>query len=138
MNESIPSPKIPIDQVAQPVVLETEKTSADRMKKAEVAFFGSPDSLLTQIDDGELDVNDTDFQGRTAVMMMTAQGYTGAVEELVSRKADINRVYMYQDRIPMSALDAARQAEREDIEHLLLENGAKSGQELQAEIVTPE
>ncbi len=110
----------------------------ERMKKAEKAFFGSADSLIKQIDDGELGVDDTDFEGRTAVMMMAARGQTDAVKELITRKADLNRVNMYQGRIPMSALDAARQTNRKDIEQLLVENGAKSGQELEAERLAAE
>jgi hypothetical protein len=110
----------------------------EHMKKVERAFFGAPDSLIKQIDDGELGVDDTDFEDRTAVMMMTAQGHTEAVKELLARNADVNRINMYQGRIPMSALDAARQTNRKDIEQLLLDKGAKSGRELQAERIAAE
>ena len=66
-------------------------------------------------------------------MMMTAQGQANAVEWLIAQGADLNRINMYQGRIPMSALDAARQTNRKVLEQLLLDNGAKSGRDIQAE-----
>ncbi len=105
----------------------------EHMKKVERAFFGSPDDLIKQIDEGEIGVNDVDFEDRTAVMMMTARGHAEAVEWLVAHGADLNHINMYQGRIPMSALDAARQTNRKALEQLLLDNGAKSGREIQAE-----
>lgn len=110
----------------------------EHKKKVERAFFGSPDSLIRQIDDGEIGVDDTDFEDRTAVMIMTARGCTEAVEWLIAHNADLNRINMYQGRIPMSALDAARQTSRKSLEQLLLDNGAKSGREMQAEQLAAE
>ena len=110
----------------------------EHMKKVERAFFGTPEGLIKQIDEGEIGVDDTDFEDRTAVMMMTAQGRTEAVKELLARNADVNRMNMYQGRIPMSALDAARQTNRKEIEQLLLDNGAKSGRDLHAERIAAE
>jgi ankyrin repeat protein len=127
-------PPQPSEEAAEPQV----HPSVERKRKAERAFFGSPDDLLKQIDEGELDVNDTDFEDRTAIMLMTAQGHTEAVQGLIDRKADVNRINMFQGRIPMSALDAARQTRRADIEQMLLESGAKSGRELQAEKMAAE
>lgn len=105
----------------------------ERMKKVERAFFGSPDELIRQITEGEIGIDDTDFEERTAVMMMTAQGHTEAVKWLIAHGANLNRINMYQGRIPMSALDAARQTNRKILEQLLRDNGAKSGQEIRAE-----
>jgi hypothetical protein len=105
----------------------------EHKKKVEQAFFGSPDELIRKIEEGEIGINDTDFEDRTALMMMTAQGHTNAVERLIAQSADLNRINMYQGRIPMSALDAARQTKRKALEQLLLDNGAKSGRDIQAE-----
>lgn len=105
----------------------------ERMKKVEMAFFGDPDRLLELVDAGEIGVDDTDFEERTGVMMMAARGHMAAVEGLAARGADLNRIKMYQGRIPMSALDAARQTNRKEIEQFLLDNGAKPGKEIFAE-----
>lgn len=124
--------------VALDVVAEPQVNPAEHMKKVARAFFDSPDSLIKQIEDGEIDVNDTDFEDRTAVMMMTAQGHTAAVEWLITHGADLSRINMYQGRVPMSALDAARQTGRKHLEQLLLDNGAKSGREILAEQLASE
>jgi len=108
----------------------------EHMKKVEQAFFGSPDDLMRKIQEGEIGVDDTDFEDRTAVMMMTARGAEQAVRWLIDQGADLNRINMYQGRIPMSALDAARQTRRASLEQLLLENGAKSGRDIHDEQLT--
>lgn len=117
------------------VVLDTVAESqinpaVEHMKKVEQAFFGSPDDLMRKIEEGEIGINDTDFEDRTAVMMMVARGAEQAVRQLIDQGADLNRINMYQGRIPMSALDAARQTRRASLEQLLLENGAKSGRDI--------
>lgn len=111
----------------------------EQMKKVESAYFlGSPDDLLEQIDAGEISVDDIDFEDRTPLMMMAAQGHIKAVEALIARGANLNCISMFQGRIPMSALDAARQTNREEIKQLLLDNGAKSGREIRAEQLAAE
>ena len=65
-----------------------------------------------------------------ALMMSSAQGKKDAVEMLLARDVDINSVYMYQDRIPMTALDAARESGQGEIADILVGLGAKSGKEL--------
>lgn len=120
---------VALDTVAEPQI----NPAVEHMKKVEQAFFGSPDDLIRKIEEGEIGIDDTDFEERTAVMMMTAQGQANAVKWLIDQGADLNRINMYQGRIPMSALDAARQANRKALEQLLLDNGAKSGRDIQAE-----
>lgn len=127
-----------VGAVAVAEVVELDSDPMERMRKAERAFFGPADKLLEQIDKGDLGVDDTDFEDRTAIMIMTARGKTDVVEELLSRGANVNLINMFQGRIPMSALDAARQTNRKEIEQLLLENGAKPGRELQAEQIAAE
>jgi|GEM_PF-3147901 len=120
---------VALDTVAEPEI----NPAVEHMKKVEQAFFGSPDDLMKKIEKSEIGVDDTDFEGRTAVMMMTARGAEQVVRQLIDRGADLNRINMYQGRIPMSALDAARQTNRKALEQLLLDNGAKSGRDIQAE-----
>lgn len=102
----------------------------ERMKLMDQALqFGKISDLEALFDRG-MDINQTDFQGRTALMMSTVRGNRDAVEMLIRRGADINFIYMYQDRIPQTALDAARECRKVEIEQILLEHGAKTGGEL--------
>jgi hypothetical protein len=117
---------VALDTVAEPEI----NPAVEHMKKVEQAFFGSPDDLMKKIEDGEIGVNDIDFGNRTPVMMMTARGAEQVVRRLIDQGADLNRINMYQGRIPMSALDAARQTRRASLEQLLLENGAKTGRDI--------
>lgn len=117
---------VALDATTEPQI----NPAVEHMKKVEQAFFGSPDDLMKKIEDGEIGVDDTDFEDRTAVMMMTARGAEQAVRQLIDQGADLNRINMYQGRIPMSALDAARQTRRASLEQLLLENGAKTGRDI--------
>lgn len=94
--------------------------------------MGTPEDLQALFDGG-MDINQEDFEGRTALMMTTAQGKKEAVEMLVTRGADINRVYMYHDLIPNTALDAARQTSHSEIADILIGLGAKTGKEVAQE-----
>jgi len=101
------------------------------MRKMDHALqHGNINDLETLFNTG-MDINQTDFEGRTALMMSTAQGNKDAVEMLIKRGADINSIFMYQDRIPQTALDAARECKKSEIEQILLAHGAKTGKELQ-------
>jgi ankyrin repeat protein len=93
---------------------------------------GTISDLEALLDSG-VDVNQGDFEGRTALMLSSAQGKRDVVEMLLARGADVNRVFMYHDRIPMSALDAARQSGHFEIADTLDALGAKSGKELNQE-----
>lgn len=106
----------------------------EQMTRVEKAYFqSSPEDLLRLINEGVIGVDDVDFEGRTPIMMMTAQGHTAAVEALITKGANLNCINMYQDRIPMSALDAAHQTKRGALVELLVEKGAKRGREIHAE-----
>jgi hypothetical protein len=91
--------------------------------------FGTPDDLEALFDNG-MDINQEDFEGRTALMMYSAMGKVAAVEMLLARGADINRVYMYHGRKPNTALDAANQTGNKAIADMLISLGAKTGKEL--------
>ena len=91
--------------------------------------YGSISDLEALFDEG-MDINQTDFSDRTALMMCTVQGKTDAVKMLIQRGADINLISMYQGRIPKTALDGARECRKSAIEQILVEHGAKTGAEL--------
>lgn len=93
---------------------------------------GTIKDLELLFNDG-MDVNQEDFEGRTALMLSAAKGKVDAVKMLLKRNADINRVFMYQGRIPLTALDAALQEGKEEIISILLEHGAKTGKELNSD-----
>lgn len=94
---------------------------------------GSTESLMKLFDSG-IDIDQTDYEGRTALMISAAQGKSDVVDILLGRGANVNRVYMYHNRKPFTALDAARQSRNgAELEELLLSHGAKSGPEAFAE-----
>lgn len=90
---------------------------------------GTTTDLEALFDDG-MDVNQDDFEGRTVLMMSAAKGKKDAVEMLLKRGADVNRVSWYQKRIPGTALDAAIQTGRKEIANILMAHGAKTAKEL--------
>ena len=100
-----------------------------------VLQYGTTEELMRLFDDG-MDIDQEDFQGRTALMMCTAQGKMEAVKVLLDRDADINRIYMHQGRVPGTALDAARQTSRFALAELLASHGAKTAREVLAEQAT--
>ena len=102
----------------------------ERMKLMDHALqFGNTNDLEALFDQG-MDINQTDFEGRTALMMSAVKGKKDDVEMLIRRGADVNCVFMYQDRLPKTALDAARECRKAEIEKILIEHGAKTGSEL--------
>lgn len=91
--------------------------------------FGTTTDLEALFDDG-MDINQTDHQDRTALMMSAARGKKDAVEMLLKRGADVNIVMKYQGRLPKTALDAATENGKTEIANILLAHGAKKGSEL--------
>lgn len=91
--------------------------------------FGTTDELFSLFDNG-MDIDQVDFQDRTALQLMSYRGKKDCVERLLTMGANINHISMYQGRIPLTALDAAREARRTEIIELLLAHGAKTGKEL--------
>lgn len=85
---------------------------------------------LEALFDSGMDVNQEDFEGRTALMMCSAKGQRDGVEMLIERGADVNRIFKYHDSIPKTALDAARESGKSEIADILITFGAKSGKEL--------
>src|SRR3989338_804081 len=92
--------------------------------------FNTVRSLICALFDEGMTIDQTDFEGRTALQLMSSKGNKDAVEILISRGADVNAIFMYQNRIPMTALDAAKQAGKTEIVSILLSHGAKTGKEL--------
>jgi len=117
----------------QPAELKEDVNPNELRKQMDHAIqYGTPDDLEALFDNG-MDINQEDFEGRTALMMYAAMGKVAAVEMLLARGADINRVYRYHDRIPNTALDAANQTGNKAIADMLLARGAKTGKELSEE-----
>ncbi|MDQ5893264.1 MAG: potassium channel [Patescibacteria group bacterium] len=101
------------------------------MKRLDRAVqYGSREDLLALFDGG-MDINQVDFSGRTALQLLSFSGDEEGVRILIERNADVNHVYMHHDRIPLTALDAARERGHKKVVDLLLEHGAKTGRELQ-------
>lgn len=103
----------------------------DRMRLMDRALQKGTGSDLEALFESGIDINQTDFEGRTALMMSAVFGKRDVVEMLIKRGADVNKIYMYQGRIPQTALDAARESKKSEIEQILLAHGAKTGKELQ-------
>lgn len=108
---------------------ETGDSNEQRRKLDRVLQFGTLEDLRNLFDGG-IDINQTDFGGRTALHIMSATGNKEAVEMLLDRGADINKVFMYQGRIPFTALDAAKHNKQAEIENILIGKGAKLGSEI--------
>lgn len=102
----------------------------DRKKTIDhVLNFGSVMELEELLDNG-MDPDQVDWQDRTALMMCSAKGRKDAVEMLIARGSDVNRIFMYQGRIPKTALDAAIETRKKDVEDILREHGAKTAAEI--------
>lgn len=91
--------------------------------------FGSVEDIMALYDRG-MDINQTDWQGRTALMMMAVQNNIEAINKMLERGADINFVFWYHDRIPGTALDAANEMGRLEVADFLRKHGAKTAEEL--------
>ncbi|MFA7717237.1 MAG: ankyrin repeat domain-containing protein [Candidatus Absconditabacterales bacterium] len=95
-----------------------------------VLVFGTVADLENLLNEG-IDIDQTDFQGRTALQMYaTKRNRTEAIEMLINRGANINHVFMYQDRIPFTALDGAIQTGKTENADILRKHGAKTGKEV--------
>lgn len=102
----------------------------DRMRAMDNALqSGTTEDLVQLFDDG-MDIDQPDFVGRTALGMCTFLGRVDAVKMLLDRGANVNHVFMFQERIPSTPLDAARESRRSELETLLREHGAKTGREI--------
>lgn len=107
-----------------------EKNPNELKKQMDHALqFGDTNDLKILFEKG-VGVDQTDFEGRTPLMMSVVKGKKETVELLLNLGADINYVFMYQGRLPKTALDAARECGKTDLEKILLEHGAKTGEEL--------
>ncbi len=92
--------------------------------------YGTTEGLMALFDGG-MNIDQTDFQGRTALQLMSFRGKKDVVEALIARGANVNALFMYHRELPKTALDAAQEAERAEVIEVLLAHGAKTGQELQ-------
>lgn len=89
--------------------------------------YGNLEDLEDLFNEG-MDIDQTDFEGRTALQMMSAKGNKKSVEMLIAKGADVNRVFMYHGDIPKTALDAATETRRNEIVDLLIAHGAQTGE----------
>ena len=121
------SEKIPIFEESS-VPQEKDPNELRRVLDRSIEY-GTTEELMSLFENG-MDINQVDFQDRTALQMMSFKGKKDVVEKLISMGANINHVFMFQDRIPMTALDAAQQASRTEIVSILLHHGAKTGKEM--------
>tara|TARA_B100002051_G_scaffold147570_1_gene139635 strand:+ start:6991 stop:7398 length:408 start_codon:yes stop_codon:yes gene_type:complete len=99
--------------------------------------YGTVEDLESLYDKG-IDIDQTDWEGRTALHMMSAKGNKEAVEMLISRGANINAVFLFQGRLPKTALDAATETGRTEIADILISHGAKFGKDVPQEQPTEE
>lgn len=105
----------------------------DHMKKMnDVLQYWTTKDLEALYDNG-MDIDQTDFEGRTGLMMMTVKGKKDAVNMIIRRGANINFVFMYQGRLPKTALDAANECKKVEITEILLKHGAKTWREVELE-----
>lgn len=88
-----------------------------------------PQELFQLFDDG-MNINQESLEGPTALQLYSARGEKAIVEELLRRGANVNHIFMYQDRLPKTALDAAIESKKADIIEVLKEHGAKMGKDL--------
>ena len=88
--------------------------------------YGSKDDLKKLFEDG-MDINQGDWEDRTALMFSVAKGNKDMVEWLLDQGADINKVFMYHKRIPKTALDAAIETNKKELVEFLIKKGAKRG-----------
>lgn len=95
----------------------------------QVLQYGKIEDLVKLLDEG-MDVNQEDFSGRTALQLYAFRGNKEAVQMLLDQGADVNKINMYHDRIPLTALDSAREGKRKNVEEILLAHGAKTGAEI--------
>src|SRR5258708_1721030 len=105
----------------------------DLMRQMDHALQYGTIEDLQSLFNGGMSIDQTDFEGRTALQVMSFQGNKAAVEMLISRGANVNAIFMYHDRIPMTALDAAQEARKTEIVAVLLAHGGKMGKELRPE-----
>lgn len=95
-----------------------------------VLVFWTVADLENLLNEG-INVDQTDFQGRTALQMYaTKRNGKEAIEMLINRWANINYVFMYQDRIPFTALDGAIQTWKTENADILRKYWAKTGKEV--------
>ncbi len=101
------------------------------MKKMDYTLqYGSFEDLKKLFDEDGIDVDQTDFQGRTALQLYSYKGKEECVKYLINKGANVNAVMMYHGDKPMTALDAAIEKDRTEIIEILITNGAKRGKDL--------
>lgn len=108
---------------------EEKDPNEDKRSLDHALQYGNLADLEALLDMG-MDVDQIDFQGRTALQLMSAKGNKIGIEMLLSRGANVNAIFMFQDRVPMTSLDAAEQTKRTEIAETLRSHGAKTGREL--------
>ena len=101
-----------------------------RRKLDDALRRGNTEELEVLFDSG-MDIDQTDWEGRTALQMVAYRGNKNAVEMLLARGANVNAIFMYQGRVPQTALDAAREANKSEVVEVLLAHGAKTGREIE-------
>jgi ankyrin repeat protein len=122
------SEKMPISQDNSE---QTQEINPNELKRQfnHTIQKGTKDELFAMFDNG-MGIDQVDYDNRTALQPMSFKGNKEIVEELIARGANVNHIMNYQERIPMTALDAARQARKTEIVNILIAHGAKTGKEL--------
>lgn len=107
-----------------------EQNPNDLHRKLDHALqYGTLEDLEALFSEG-MDINQTDWEGRTALQLLAFKGNKEGVEMLLGRGADVNAIFMYQGRVPQTALDAAREVNKTEVIEILLARGAKTGREI--------
>jgi ankyrin repeat protein len=107
----------------------SETRQNDLMSELHDALQYRSDALMSLYDRG-MNIDQTDFEGRTALMLMSARGKAETVKKLLERGANVNAVFYYHDSIPNTALDAANEGKNKEVIELLKAAGAKTAKEL--------
>ena len=110
---------------------QQEQNPNDFRRKLDHALqHGTLEELETLFEQG-MDINQTDWEGRTALQLLSYRGNKKGVEMLLARGADVNALFMYQGRVPQTALDAAHENKKTEVIGILLGHGAKTGREIE-------
>lgn len=107
----------------------TETNPNTLMKEMDNAIQYSQDlqQSLENLFQRGMHIDQTDYEGRTALMWAVVKGKIDLVRWLLEQNANINIFFMFQGHFPKTALDAAIDTRRDSIKEFLIQKGAKTG-----------